>query len=450
MISMVSGAGATNAAKGRRNRYVAFADGAADGDAFDEYADQHAAPNHGSRGRRNRYTSFADTAADDAFDEYLGREAVRNIESRTQGIGEPSNASAPPSHDIELKTVPDMAAAAASSSEQPAAEDGLSHEPPQRCSPLWLYCILLIAAGGTVLGVRNKTAWPRASRPPPTPPPSPAPLPPPPPLAPPHPPHAPIPLNAAAKVELLNARFAAGHPSDDVLAAGIMLHTFDAMDDGRDDVWNACPEEAWCGRYNDRWSVSIVNRRTPSFFRGSGKEPGNQPNGGFVLDSSTLRPVASSILCAWAVDGGTLQTVCKWAEHGCIPGCREHYDCEGRDNMGDYCWFRANRLEQMMKVQERLLPTRTRGTCNEDDCRYNEVVISAEAWAHRVPELIAAVYYPNGSLPGRARARAVHCALIRSFPQLNSATGPPLVRYDGLANPAGPAFALEQRCPCDC
>lgn len=270
------------------------------------------------------------------------------------------------------------------------------------------------------------------------------PSPPPPPSSPPLPPSPPPPLGVDARLELLNSRWANGHPTNDLVAAGVLLHTFDAMDAGRDDVWNACPDDSWCGRYNDRWSVSLINKRLPSFFRGSGQEAGNEPNAGFVLDSSAMEPAAESISCAWAIDGGTLGVDCTGQPSTCIPGCRDGFECGTGGVVGDYCWWGVDRLQDMLEQQERLAPHRGRDVCFEDDCKYNELIIGSRAWARTVPWLIAAVYFPRGSLRAELRARAVHSALLRAFPYLRSSTGTPLLRYDGLWNSNhsvdGPAF----------
>ena len=269
--------------------------------------------------------------------------------------------------------------------------------------------------------------------------------PPPPSPRPPHtPPANPPPQDIFTRLNQLNSRFEAGKPSSDLSTAGVWLHTFDALDDGRDDVWNPCPNNAWCGMYNDRWSVSVVNARNPYFFRGSGKEPGNQPNGGFVLEPRALEPVHSSIPCAWAIDGGTLGVVCKGLSDECIPGCRNGFECGSVGYETDYCWWPPTKLKQMMEQQERLAPSRSVDTCNEDECRYNEVIVSSPGWARNLPWLIAAVYFPAHSRPGEVRARAVHRALLRAFPHLNSSSyGTPLLRYTGADMNASSASAFE-------
>ena len=260
----------------------------------------------------------------------------------------------------------------------------------------------------------------------------------------PNPAAPPSPLTKQDFVADLNARFDAGQPSNDLSAAGVLLHTFDALDEGRDDVWNPCPNDAWCGPYNDRWSVSLVNRRSPHFFRGSGKEPGNQPNGGFVINSAVIGMHAVS--CAWAIDGGTLGALCdpKGMSPSCTPGCRNGYGCLSLPYEGDYCWWPITQLRAMMEQQARLAPLRANNdTCNEEDCLYNELIVDAAAWADKVPWLIAAVHFPKGSVRGEERARAVYRALLNAFPLLMGPFGPPLVRYNGLSNkPRSNAFTL--------
>ena len=98
-------------------------------------------------------------------------------------------------------------------------------------------------------------ASPSPARSPPAPSP---PRPPPSPLAP--PPSTP----PADLVSLLNARFAHGQPSNDLLEAGVLIRQFDTLDD-MSQPWLPCPLEggmSWCRDFSDRWATSVINNQT--------------------------------------------------------------------------------------------------------------------------------------------------------------------------------------------
>ena len=373
----------------------------------------------------------------------------------------------------------EFAAATDDRTQQPKARQTPSRTSPCECIQrqpksnwvLAVCCVLLVVAfASSTAHTDPPIEYVQLLSPPPTPPtapppPSPqpshppppwshwwwAPSPPPPPLPPPlppPPPKPPPPLEAEARISHLNAQFEAGQPSNQLRSAGVLLHTFDAIDANRDDPWNPCGDQDWCGRYNDRWSVSLVNRRMPSFFRGSGH--GNEPHGGFVLDSLALAPTSSGISCAWPVDGGMGNSVCSPDQPSCTPGCRDGFECnstQGNTESG-YCWFGPDRLQDMMTLQEQLAPQRNRNDlCGDDDCKYNEIIISARAWRQRMPHLIMAIFYPRGSRQGERRARLVRQAFLNTYRELGneSATGRPLVPlvvYNGAADSRRAGFEL--------
>jgi hypothetical protein len=114
---------------------------------------------------------------------------------------------------------------------------------------------------------------PRVRSPPPPLPPMPCPLSPPPtPPALPPPLLPPIPPTAAQVVAALNSRYIHGHPSSDLNAAGVLIHTFDGADgvgargvgDRRGDrLWLPCPKEmGWCSTIG-RFSVSLTKCAPP-------------------------------------------------------------------------------------------------------------------------------------------------------------------------------------------
>lgn len=244
----------------------------------------------------------------------------------------------------------------------------------------------------------------------------------------------------------LNARFATGVPSNVLTEAGVLLHTFDAMDSGRDDVWRVC-SDGWCETYSDRTSASLVNKHLRSFFWGVDPERRDEAAisdamGGFVLDSRALEPATSSMLCAWSTDAGTMGMLCDplGGSDDCIPGCRQSFQCGTRPNMGNYCWWPPGQFEQMISAHEASPRTHSH-ECFQYDCNYNEVVLNAAYWTSHVPQVVEAVFFPATSVSGEAYARRVRAAFQRTFNRTDGT--PPLVRlhlygpdYDGALTDA--------------
>ena len=162
------------------------------------------------------------------------------------------------------------------------------------------------------------------------------------------------------------------------------MHTFDAPDDGRADVWTPCPEDAWCYPYSDRLSASIVNRKLPSFFWAARVDSTLQEAmGGFVLDSDVFESARNqSLYCAWGADAGTMGMLCDphgrqpagcvGAECTCLPGCRTDYQCGTMPYQSDYCWRPPDQLGTMLANHMARDRSEANG-CLQADCNYNEV-----------------------------------------------------------------------------
>ena len=69
-------------------------------------------------------------------------------------------------------------------------------------------------------------------------------------------------MHRGSAVDRINARFRLGQPSDNVEAAGVLLHQFDDMED-TNAPWMPCPQFKWCGEFGDRFSASMINARLP-------------------------------------------------------------------------------------------------------------------------------------------------------------------------------------------
>ena len=314
------------------------------------------------------------------------RHALREIEL------EPSSARS--TRDVSDRMANRMLTTAHATHEAAATQE--LHDPkeePPSCRP-WIFggvigfCVILMLVLVKQVSSSSQSLQPSSMHPP-APPMRPTPLspslerfwvypsPPPSPSPPPPPPSPPPPLSVAERVADINTRFVNGQASNDLREIGVMLHTFDALDSGRDDVWRPCEEGSWCYQYSDRVSASVVNRRIPSFFWGveidsTGRLPDfQQAMGGFVLDPASLRPSNESVFCAWGADAGTMGLLCPNGTSTCIPGCRSGYQCGMMAYQSDYCWWPPHQISSMIAAHMARDPSAAHG-CHQADCNYNE------------------------------------------------------------------------------
>ena len=65
----------------------------------------------------------------------------------------------------------------------------------------------------------------------------------------------------------LNTRFVLGRATSELAKAGVLLHQWDAMDDGvAHQPWMPCGDGEWCWKFQDRVSASLVNKALPHVF----------------------------------------------------------------------------------------------------------------------------------------------------------------------------------------
>ena len=208
------------------------------------------------------------------------------------------------------------------------------------------------------------------------PPPSPLPAPPPPPCT--------SPATSAASprfvVDRINARFNAGRPSNDLCAAGVLVHAFDGHLDASA-PWRV-NAAGWMEQYGRILSASLINARKAGTFNG---------DGGVVLSA------ASGILCAYPYDGGAMNYA-----NGCGPT-----SCAEPDHIWG-CAFPPQMLYRMLQIHE-----------SGPQWPYNEVVVDADRL------VIEAVYGTS------AAARDVHARLRAHFGA--SAAQLPLLDFRGGA-----------------
>ncbi|KAL1511272.1 hypothetical protein AB1Y20_006080 [Prymnesium parvum] len=210
---------------------------------------------------------------------------------------------------------------------------------------------------------------------------------------------------AAAIAEALNARFAAGMDSAPSETPGVLVHVFDGFVRQYDAPWRL---QEMGGVPPDRLSASLIHSRSRALFTKSSAA-------GFVLS-----PEENSILCAWAVDAGTMDRNCfpPGPSESCIPGCTggEQW-CEVEET--GYCPWAGGHLREMAAQQL------ARG-----DNTYNEVIVDGRVFEQRAPRSIEAVVATGWD----GEARAAHQLLLAHFEM--SGDELPLLRLDlGAATP---------------
>ncbi|KAL1510268.1 hypothetical protein AB1Y20_006590 [Prymnesium parvum] len=193
-------------------------------------------------------------------------------------------------------------------------------------------------------------AQPRLPAPPPSPPSPPSPpLHPPCPPSPPSPPQPPSPPPSVSS--LVNRRFKEGRRSNDLAAAGLLIHQFDAMDDPDP---NGEPWIPGKGKWDtgDRISAALINAQMV-------KEPNGQiPVYSNSLSGVILAPETNTLLCSYPFDVGSLERVCypRGVSDTCIPGCTPNGGatqwCEGFFKDPWPCAWAPSKTDIMMEIRD--------------------------------------------------------------------------------------------------
>lgn len=180
----------------------------------------------------------------------------------------------------------------------------------------------------------------------------------------------------------INSEFADGRPSKQVARSGVLARFFDPSEDP-DAPWLPCGMRQgapdWCRIYGDRMPASLISRRYPQLYA-----KGDSMGAGFLVE-----PSAASLLCAYPMDGSTMNKNCLGREHDmreCTPGCPSR-DATGRwttewcrwgvEPASGACAWRPDQLDSMFNDQ---FPS-----------NYNEIVLDAKAWTRHMPHTIRAV-----------------------------------------------------------
>ena len=173
---------------------------------------------------------------------------------------------------------------------------------------------------------------------------------------------------AAHVAAQLNARFHAGHPSNDLAAAGLLVHQFDGYDteDKFMPPWRPCascaPGECRkCIETSDRLSAAIIYRNMtadpltrldvkahargalPLYSRGTA---------GLILS-----PTANQLLCAYPYDGGSGGKLCSplGVSAHCVPGCTQRgEDWCTEAKRGAECAWAPSHLKDALVLREQL------------------------------------------------------------------------------------------------
>ena len=257
----------------------------------------------------------------------------------------------------------------------------------------------------------------------------------------------PLPPTVASVIGMLNERFRAGVASNDLAAAGLLLHQFDSMDDPdpRGQPWVPGAGKPVHEGYpsGDRVSATLVNAHMKP-------EPAPQahriPLYSLSLAGIILSPERNTLKCSFAFDAGTLERTCLEPSETCIPGCthpsiRGHPAlwCE-RNNHRWPCAWRPSDLHQMLEVREELrtLGQKPDGKFWDDHKFYDELVFDSKVFVSQLPGSMEAVFFLEGADCGaegdgpkcEAYARSAHANMKREFGLTDVQL--PLVRLDPL------------------
>lgn len=231
----------------------------------------------------------------------------------------------------------------------------------------------------------------------------------------------------------LNRRYQLGRPSSDLASAGVVLHTFDELDD-RDEPWlpisrthpdERCSLVLSCSEVTDRLCASIVwaglagELRRHLFF----ERKGGAFFGGFVFS-----PAHNLLNCAYGGDGGTNRKRCSppGRSSSCVPGplpsppppsppppppppspsppstgCGQF--C-GEGGGGGQCSTRLEHLHDLLEYQAQG-GART-GT--------NELVFDQQTFEERLPHSVDAIWFDPQRSDG-SRERVIHQRFCQRF-----------------------------------
>jgi len=196
---------------------------------------------------------------------------------------------------------------------------------------------------------------------------------------------------------MLNERFRGGGRSNDLAAAGVVVHQFDSLDDTDPARQPWQPGANWRA-LGDRISATIINARMTH------DPAGNLPvyslsNAGYVLN-----PFVNRMLCAHPFDVGSVNRVCGSHSYpNCVPGCttidgRAKQWCEPGDEDPWPCAWRPANLGSVMAAREdlRAANVKPRMKHHDDGKFYAELVFDASHFIRGLPHSMDAMFFIHG------------------------------------------------------
>ena len=199
-------------------------------------------------------------------------------------------------------------------------------------------------------------------------------------------------------IERITERWRTGGPSSRIADAGVLLHQFDLISDPDPTREPWIPGRGGGLGTRDRMSSAFIYqsmRADPS---------GNIPIYSFSLGGLVLRPEHVRLNCAFPFDVGSFGRQCYNGAIGCIPGCSENGVTEwcARDLApelaGIPCAYAPRDLDVAMAGRDRLASAQQKPVHDhwDDGKFYDEIVVNATHFVHRVPHAIEAVFYIVG------------------------------------------------------
>ena len=234
-------------------------------------------------------------------------------------------------------------------------------------------------------------------------------------------PPMPPPLAPQIVVHEINRRFAFGHPSSNLMDAGVIIHQFDERDEPDPD--------------KEPWRPNQPSISAATVYQTMGHEPdrGNIPVYSYSLAGLVLAPQYNRVRCSYAFDAGSLQ----WQPSACNPWRCSNYESVDSHAAGA-CAFNPEALGHMMEVQAELRSRNQKASYKKwDDHKfYNEVIMDEQTYIANLPHSIAAVFYLPTSCDDifsvgpkcEDYARGAHRNMLRHF-RLTE-TELPFVKFD--------------------
>jgi len=196
---------------------------------------------------------------------------------------------------------------------------------------------------------------------------------------------------------VISERFRLGNRSNDLAAAGLLVHQFDAMDDPNPDGEPWIPGK---GKWDtgDRISASLVNKNMQP-------EPnGNIPVYSYSLAGIILNPHANRLLCSYPFDSGSIERACnpRGISDQCTPGCTPAgwtnipaVWCEGFFKDPWPCAWPPDKVDIMMEIRDGYASRGVKpGMKFWDDGKfYSELILDQQVYTDGLPYSVSAFFF---------------------------------------------------------